>query len=192
MEDLEAFRRACERAGYPIIRRETEARIRAILEKLQPPRILEIGTCVGYSGCVMLSSCRGFLTTVEIDEQKYLAAGENFRKYGDPGRVFRILGDCREVVPLLDRNFEAIFLDGPKGQYPNLLPYLSDLLVPGGVLLADNTEFHGMVSGTGPVERRERTHRANLRKFAEMLRADPQFQTVFYTDGDGMTVSYKR
>ncbi len=188
----EAFRGECERIGYPIVRRDTEELLVSLLRRYRPRRVLEIGTCVGYSACAMLAAApEPTLVTVESVEEKWRKAKENFARYGFSERVLAILGDCREVVPALDREFDFVFLDGPKGQYLALFPYIKDLLAPGGVLVADNTDFHG-IAAAEEVPRRDRTVRKNLRGFLSALREDADFSTEFFGTGDGVAVSVKR
>lgn len=188
----EAFRAECERIGYPIVRRDTEELLVSLLRTYRPRRILEIGTCVGYSACAILAATPdSALVTVESVEEKWRAAKENFARFGFSERVLAICGDCREVVPALDREFDFVFLDGPKGQYAALYPYVKDLLAPGGVLVADNTDFHG-IAGAENVPRRDRTVRKNLREFLAVLREDPDFSSEFSEIGDGVAVGVKK
>lgn len=190
--ELAEFRRRCEAAGYPVIRPAVERELVRLLAVHRPARMLEIGTCVGYSGCVQLAASTGRLTTVEAREEHYFAAREAFARLGFAARVQAILGDCREVVPLLTQSFDWIFLDGPKGQYGNLYPYLKSLLLPGGVLIADNTDFHGLVQEGAEAPRRERTHQVNLRRFRETWSADADFSVRWLSVGDGLGVGVKR
>ena len=189
--DLESFRRSCEAEGLPIIRRDTEQKLRELIGEKQPRRILEIGTCVGYSGLVLLSCCEGRLTTVEIREEHYRRAKQVFSEAGVSERVFAILGDCRDVVPNLTQHFDAVFLDGPKGQYLHLWPYLRDLLDPGGMLIADNVDFHGTVHPDVAVPHRDRTRQVNLLRFRDAVFRDPKVKTQYFAIGDGLTVSVR-
>ena len=189
----EAFRRECERIGYPIVLRDTEELLVSLLREKCPKKLLEIGTCIGYSGCLFLSVLpEAQLVTVEIEEEKWRRAKENFAARGYASRVLAILGDCREVVPALSRRFDLIFLDGPKGQYAALLPYLEDLLEDGGMLVADNVCFHGVTAEGFTPPRRDRTVQKNLRQFSAALRADPLLETEFFGTGDGVSVSLKK
>lgn len=188
----EAFRVECERIGYPIVRRDTEELLVSLLRTYRPRRILEIGTCVGYSACAILAATPdSALVTVESVEEKWRAAKKNFARFGFSERVLAIWGDCREVVPALDREFDFVFLDGPKGQYLALYPYIKDLLAQGGVLVADNMDFHG-IAGAENVPRRDRTVRKNLREFLAVLREDLDFSSEFSEVGDGVAVGVKK
>ena len=109
---------------------------------LNPLRILEIGTAEGLSGAAMLFAAeRARLTSIEIEEERYLAAKKNFADLGLTDRADLILGDAGEVLDCLSGVYDLIFLDGPKAQYVNYLPRLKKLLRTGGVLFADDAEI---------------------------------------------------
>ena len=50
---LEELRREAEEGEVPIIRRDSERFLRALLAGLRPLRVLELGTAVGHSALVM-------------------------------------------------------------------------------------------------------------------------------------------
>ena len=52
-DGLAWLRGVCVRREIPTIREDTEMVMRRILEEAQPARILEVGTAIGYSACMM-------------------------------------------------------------------------------------------------------------------------------------------
>ncbi len=161
-------------------------------QKRQPKRILEIGTYIGYSASIMLSaSNQSHLTTIEKNEENFDIAKQNLAKFD--GRITMIKGDALEVVKLLkEEKFDFIFIDGPKSQYPKYLPYLKNMLESGGVLMADNINFHGYVKVDGKVAHKHRTSVNRIREFLESVKSDADFTTQFYDMGDGVSFSIKR
>ena len=65
----------------PIIRNESGKFLCDEVKKNNPKRILEIGTAIGYSALLMLSSCNAFITTIEKDDTRAKIAENNFKKY---------------------------------------------------------------------------------------------------------------
>lgn len=178
-------------SGVPIMRPQSLNILKSLVAIKNPESILEIGTAVGYSGLNMLKMCNATLTTIEKDEQSFQIAKSNFSRLGY--KVNQILGDALEVLPTLTSKFDFIFLDGAKSQYVKSLPYLFNLLNKGGVLVADNVLFMGMVNGKVPVKKNKGTIVRNLKAFLQEL--NTTYKTTLTTQlidiEDGLTISVK-
>lgn len=172
---------------------ETAAFLRQAVMLSRPTRILEIGTAIGYSGILMLKAApsNAKLYTVEYDERRIETAKSFFREEGLIDRVVFYAGDSTEIVPNISGEFDFIFLDGPKAQYCEYLPFLSRALALGGVLLCDNVLYEGMVSG----EKEIKNHKGGLVKkldlFLRKLMADKSLVTSVLPVGDGVSLSIK-
>ena len=71
-----------------------------MVKVVQPKRILEIGTAIGYSGSLMLLECKNaILDTIELLEERQKEAALNFEMFGVKERVNSYLGDAMEVLP---------------------------------------------------------------------------------------------
>ena len=180
----------------PFIRDESAKILFDICQKEKPKNILEIGTAVGYSALLMLEGAKeSFVTTIEKDEKRAQEAKVNFEKNGVKERVDLIVGDAGEVLPQLEdegKEFDLIFLDGPKGQYLRYLPHLKKMLCKGGLLVADNVLLHGWVKGEEFVKHKHRSMVVNLRKFLKALEEDCDFDSKLLEIEDGMTISRKK
>lgn len=180
----------------PFIRDESAKILFDICQKEKPKNILEIGTAVGYSALLMLEGAKdAFVTTIEKDNERAQQAMTNFEKNGVKERVDLIVGDAGEVLPQLEdegKEFDLIFLDGPKGQYLRYLPHLKKMLCKGGLLVADNVLLHGWVKGEEFVKHKHRSMVVNLRKFLKCLEEDHDFDSKLLEIEDGMTISKKK
>lgn len=180
----------------PFIRDESAKILFDICQKEKPKNILEIGTAVGYSALLMLEGAKeSFVTTIEKDEKRAQEAKVNFEKNGVKERVDLIIGDAGEVLPQLEdegKEFDLIFLDGPKGQYLRYLPHLKKMLCKGGLLVADNVLLHGWVKGEEFVKHKHRSMVVNLRKFLKCLEEDHDFDSKLLEIEDGITISRKK
>ena len=180
----------------PFIRDESAKILFDICQKEKPKNILEIGTAVGYSALLMLEGAKdAFVTTIEKDNERAQQAMTNFEKNGVKERVDLIVGDAGEVLPQLEdegKEFDLIFLDGPKGQYLRYLPHLKKMLCKGGLLVADNVLLHGWVKGEEFVKHKHRSMVVNLRKFLKCLEEDHDFDSKLLEIEDGMTISRKK
>lgn len=164
-----------------------------LLKKDQPKRILELGTAYGLTSIAMLLNCpNATLTTIELDEQRYIAANENFKSFGVENRVRSIYADAIEVLPHLTPYFDFIFLDSAKSQYLNYLPYLKYLLKPKGILLADDILLFGWVNGRVEVPPKRRSLVVKIQNYLTALQADKELDTQILEIGEGIALSIKK
>ena len=108
----------------PIIRKEMGNLLKVLLQLVQPERILEVGTAVGYSSILMSENmpenCR--ITTIENYDKRIPVARNNFKRAGKEDVITLIEGDAMEVLGKLTGPYDFIFMDAAKGQYINYLP----------------------------------------------------------------------
>ena len=194
-EPLKIMREVAKAAGIPVADDLTLQFLLVLLRAAQPKKILEIGTAVGLSGAAaLLALPQARLTTIEIEENSYLQAKENFAFFGVEDRVNAYLGDAGEIIAAMPREmngtFDFIFLDGPKAQYSKYLPDLKRLLRSGGVLFSDDVLLYGWVDGEAPHKRHVLIDK--LREYLREICADEELTTSILKIGDGAAVSVKR
>ncbi len=177
----------------PVLLDDTAKLLFSKINNQKPKNVLEIGTAIGYSGTLILNASNCKLTTIEKDEASFNLAKHHFEKFGLTNRVNQILGDALEELNnlvKLNKKFDFIFLDGPKGQYIKYLPILKQLINNSGVLFADNVFFKRMIFIEGTIPHRKRTIVVNLRKFLETVKTDNNFYNVEILDvGDGVLIA---
>lgn len=177
--------------NIPIIRgTERELLLRAA-SLVQPRKILEIGTAVGYSALLLAERFPFSETdTIEIDEKRYKTALEVMKRAGLSERVHCHFGDASSLISTLQGPYDFVFLDGPKGQYLKHLQMIESLLAGKAVIAADNVLFRGLVRMSGPVEHRYRTIVVRLREYLSYV--EKNYDTVIYEEGDGLAVSVRK
>lgn len=191
MKQKTDFIGAKNRDYCPFVREKTEELLIETLKSLNPTKILEIGTFLGYSASVMAEICpRAQILSVEKNENNFLDAQQNLKDYSNI-KLF----NC-DALEFLENNrslkFDFVFLDGPKGQYVKYLPFLKDMLSYNGVLFADDVLFYGLVNSNEKIEHKHRALVNNLRKFLEELQNDDNFDTMIYDFDDGVSISKKK
>ncbi len=176
----------------PILLPESAAFLEQLVTLKKPQKTLEIGMAVGYSSQLIMRNCDTHLYTVEINEQ-FIEKGKQFlNELGYAGRYTVFCGDAGEIVPLIDGQFDFIFMDGPKTRYLEYLPYLKKMIKSGGVLLCDNVLFNGMVSGESDIEHSKLSIINRLDEFLRALTNDDNFTTSILPVGDGMSLSIRK
>lgn len=189
LKEIENFARQNK---IPVILPKTQEFLKEICKKHQPKQILEIGTAIGFSASLMLLNCGAFITCAEASAPNIKLAKQNFERLNLTSRVNIVEGDCLNTLPkLIGKKFDLIFLDGPKGLYPQILNLLLPLLAKDGILVADNVEFRGMVSlGAEITEHRFEKTVFALREFIENARQNKNLKVCVYPEiGDGILVA---
>lgn len=185
-----ALRKSALERGIPVADDETLNFLLLTLAAVKPKRILEIGTAVGLSSVAMLLACpTAKLTTMELEEDRYLEAKENFKAFGVENRVTAHLGDAGEILAMMDGEFDFVFLDGPKAQYEKYLFDLKRLMKTGGILFADDVLLYGWVSGVEPTPQKRRSIVEKIRSYLDTVTKDKDFITSVLDVGDGVALS---
>ena len=179
----------------PIIRKEMGNLLKVLLQLVQPERILEVGTAVGYSSILMSENmpenCK--ITTIENYDKRIPVAKNNFKRAGKENVITLIEGDALEVLKTLEGPYDFIFMDAAKGQYINYLPDVKRVLRKGGLLISDNILQEGeIVESRYAVTRRNRTIHTRIREYVYELTHSEDFVTSIVPIGDGITLSVKQ
>jgi len=125
----------------PVVGRVKGRLIRRLIERHGCTRALEIGSFVGYSAILVAGSMRpkGRLTCIEANAYLARVATRNLAIAGLAKRVKVVVGDALRVIPLLSGRFDFVLIDAAKEDYLDYLRQVEPKLVPGAVVVADNT-----------------------------------------------------
>lgn len=115
--------------------------IRRLIERHQPTRAIELGSLLGYSAILIASELppRGRLICVEQNPFLAKLVGDNTKAAGLGGKVRVVVGDALRAIPLLPGKFDFVLIDADKNDYLDYLRQLEPKLLPGAVVVADNT-----------------------------------------------------
>ena len=189
-EEITSRRKDALSRGIPVADDETLQFLLLTLAMSKPQRILEIGTAVGLSSVAMLLACpEARLTTMELEEERYIEAKENFAHFGVTDRVTAHLGDAGEILAMMDGEFDFVFLDGPKAQYEKYLFDLKRLMKKGAILFADDVLLYGWVSGEEPTPQKRHSIVDKIRSYLHTVTEDKDFITSVLNVGDGVALS---
>lgn len=179
--------------GFPIAEPEVGDLLEIICKLKKPGKILEIGTCVGFSSLLMNQTVPdASIITIERNPVMIKEAKSNFELYDKARNIQLLEGDAANILPDLNDQYDLIFLDAAKGQYPVYLPDIKRLLSSEGVFISDNVLFNGFVAKGAPDRHRNKTIVMRLDEYLKMLEADDDFKTVLLPISDGVTLSIKK
>ena len=187
---LEQIKQKAINEHIPIIMDDTLEVVAKILTNMQPKRILEIGTAVGYSAMCFSAYLEkdGAIDTIERDEIRVKEAKENIKKVGVEEKINIYIGDAVEILPTLNNKYDVIFIDAAKGKYPFFLEQAIRLIKPNGVILADNILYKGYVMSDYN-KHKQRTAVRNLREYIQEATNNPNLETEILEVGDGLAIS---
>ena len=181
--------------GLPLVYPDTGALLHTLALGCGAKRILEIGTCIGYSTLWMATALPpdGTLMTMEYDAARAARAREHFAAAGYGGRISVIVGDATRFLHKVAGPFDLIFQDSDKKLYEPMLDRLVELLRPGGLLVADNILWNGeVIPGYVGVKKYSDEDTAAIAGFSRRVASDSRLYTSFLQVGDGVSVSVKR
>lgn len=162
-----------------------------IISKLiQPKRILEIGTMVGYSSICLAKGLAkdGVLHTIELRQEDAAIARTNFERAGLQHCIQLHVGNAKEIIPQLQETWDLVFLDADKTGYETYYQLVKPRLKQGGMILADNVLFHGEVLK----EEIKGKNAKAIQLFNEMVAADDEVEKMMLTLRDGLFLIRKK
>ena len=132
----------------PVVGRAKGRIIRRVIERHAVHRGIELGSLLGYSAILIASAMppKGRLLCIEVNSFLAWMAQTNANEAGLGRKVKVVTGDALRAIPMLPGRFDFAFIDAEKADYLEYLRQLEPKLVPGAVVIADNT---------GPSFRRE-------------------------------------
>ena len=187
--DFLELRQYAHDKNVPIMNTETKEFIKTILISQKPESILEIGSAIGYSALVFDKYTNADITTIELDKQTADIAQNNFNKYN--AEIKLINDDAQKALNNISQGFDFVFIDANKASYIDYFEKTSKLLNPGGIIIADNVLFKGMVLNDDYVDRRMITIVKRLRNYLAYVMDRSDFKTTIIPIGDGLTLSIK-
>lgn len=170
-----------------------QGRLLAMFSKmLQPKRILEIGTFMGYSALCLAEGLQedGKIITLDIEPETNAIAKKFWARTPDYSRIESYLGDATQIIPTLNETFDLVFIDADKPNYANYYNLVFPKLRVGGIILADNVLWSGEVLKVESGETTDENTIA-LHEFNKKIQADERVSNILFAVRDGLLVIRK-
>ena len=160
-----------------------------IVKMFRPKSILEIGTFTGYSALCMAAGLEEGATidTCEVDDELEPLAQSFFDRSAHGHKITLHIGSALEIAPTLGKQFDLVFIDGDKREYPAYYDMLMDkgLVHSGTVMLADNILWYSKV--VQPVAHNDH-HTQALIEFNRKVVEDSRVESVILPLRDGINI----
>lgn len=156
---------------------------------IKAKKIFEMGSAIGYSTIWWARAVGegGQVFYTDGDPRNADEARGYFQRAGVAGRIHLGVGDALELLSEQKQQFDIIFNDVDKQDYPRVLHMAASRLRPGGLFITDNVLWYGRV--TQP-DAKEETTRA-IQEFNRRLWASNEFFTTILPIRDGVAVAVK-
>lgn len=151
-------------------------------------RIFEMGSAIGYS-TIWLARAAGPKAEIyytDGDPKNAKRAKEFFKRAGVEQRIRVMTGDALDLLDRVRGNFDMIFIDVNKEQYPAALKKALPRLKRGCLLVTDNTLWSGRVTREADSDA---TH--GVQQFNKAVYASKELFPVMIPLRDGVTVCRK-
>lgn len=149
-------------------------------------RVFEMGSAIGYSTLWLAQAVgpKGEVHYTDGDPANARRAEAYLKKAGVRGRVHILVGDALQLLESTSGQFDLIFNDVDKVQYPEVFRRAVDRVRVGGLLVTDNVLWSGRVAR--PVRADVQTRA--IRKFNRLIYASPKLFTTIIPLRDGLAV----
>jgi caffeoyl-CoA O-methyltransferase len=151
--------------------------------------VFELGSAIGYSTIWWAQAVgeKGRVVYTDGDPKNAERARKYFDRAAVTSRITLHTGDALEVLSEQKEQFDIIFNDVDKEDYPRVLRLVSSRLRKGGLFITDNVLWSGRVAQKNP---KDATTKAIL-EFNRQLYASQDFYTTILPIRDGLAVALK-
>ena len=190
LDEMEAY--AAEHR-VPIADREVASFLEITARSTAARRVLEIGLAIGYSALHLAAAVGegGEVVTIEPSDEMIRLTEGYLGRASLRERVTIEKGYALEVLPRLKGPFDLVYLDAVKEEYAAYLELALPLLRTGGVVLADNLLWSGLVASSAPPPENRVASTQALREFNQLFVRHPQLLSVVLPFGDGLGYGVK-
>lgn len=155
-----------------------------------PKYILELGTFSGYSALCLAKglSTEGKLHTIEKDEEYREFLLELFKENKVDDKIQLHIGAALDIIATLEEEFDIIFIDADKANYPVYYDLCIEKLRKGGLMIADNVLWYGKIA-LEPMPKDKLTVAIN--NFNQKITEDKRMENLIIPIRDGLMIGRK-
>jgi predicted O-methyltransferase YrrM len=152
--------------------------------------VFELGSAIGYSTIWWAQAVgdKGRVIYTDGDSKNVERARGYFARAGVANRITLHTGDALEFLSEQKQEFDIIFNDVDKEDYPRVLRLVAPRLRTGGLFITDNVLWSGRVAQKNPTDA---TTKAIL-EFNRKLYDATEFYTTILPLRDGLAVAVKK
>jgi caffeoyl-CoA O-methyltransferase len=152
--------------------------------------VFELGSAIGYSTIWWAQAVgeQGKVIYTDGDPKNAERARSYFARAGVTKQITLHTGDALEFLSEQKQEFDIIFNDVDKDDYPRVLRLVAPRLRPGGLFVTDNVLWSGRVAEKNPSDARTKA----IVEFNRKLYDCKEFYTTILPIRDGLAVALKK
>lgn len=184
---LRAMERYAARHNVPIVGPACGRMLYQLAGLIGAQRVFEMGSAIGYSTLWLARAVgpKGVVYYTDGDAANARRAEAYLKKGGVMGRVRILVGDALQLLDAAEGQFDLVFSDVNKTQYPEVFRRAVDRIRIGGLLVADNVLWSGRAAR--PAAASDATTRS-IQKFNRLIYRSPKLFTTIIPLRDGLAV----
>jgi predicted O-methyltransferase YrrM len=152
--------------------------------------VFELGSAIGYSTIWWAQAVgdNGRVIYTDGDSKNADRARGYFQRAGVADRISLHTGDALEFLSEQKEEFDIIFNDVDKEDYPRVLRLVAPRLRKGGLFITDNVLWSGRVAEKNPTDARTKA----ILEFNRKLYDSNEFYTTLLPIRDGVAVALRK
>jgi len=174
--------------NIPIVGRQVGSFLYQLAITINAKRIFELGSAFGYSAYwfAKAAGIDGQVYFTDLSKDNILLAKDFIKLVGFEERIHIHFGDGALILDGSSGEFDIIFNDIEKEDYPQVIDRAYKKLRTGGLFITDNVLWHGRVISEDKSPATE-----GVREFTKLLMSHKGFYTTIVPIRDGLSISVK-
>jgi caffeoyl-CoA O-methyltransferase len=185
---LDDMHREATERGFPIVGPEVGRLLFQLARVSGAKRVFELGSGFGYSTLWFARAVGedGKVYHTDGSKENTARAREYLSRAGLADRVEFLTGDARDLLRETPGEFDIVFMDIDKDQYPDAYEIFRDRVKVGGLVVVDNLVWSGLVAegDEGPTTR-------GIRRYLDLMWNDDRFLSSLMPVRDGVGISLR-
>ncbi len=184
VEEMESYAR---KRSIPIIGPACGRLLYQLARLVRARRVFEMGSAIGYSTLWLARAVgpRGTVFYTDSDPENARRARGYLSRAGLAHRVRFLIGDARALLKSTPGQFDLIFNDVLKTQYPEVFRLAIPRVRVGGLFITDNVLWSGRVARPGA---RDDVNTRAIREFNRLIYRSPKLFSTLVPLRDGFAV----
>ncbi|MGH9481040.1 MAG: O-methyltransferase [Terriglobales bacterium] len=170
----------------PIVGPAVARFFRLLAEIAGARRVFELGSAIGYSTIWWAEAVgnAGEVFYTDANPDNAAEAAGYFQRSGVQGRIRICTGEALQMLAQTPGEFDIVFCDLNKDQYPEALRLALPRIKPGGLFVADNVLWRGLVA-----QPPDTPQTAGIAECNRLMYADRRLYPVILPLRDGIAVA---
>ena len=186
---LAEMERLASEKNFPIVGRLVGVALEVLARSVRAGRVFELGSGYGFSGYWFARAVGtgGEVTLSDGDEANRDLAEGYLARAGLWDRCKFVVGDAIEVLEATEGDFDIVYCDIDKGDYPRAFQCSRTRIRPGGLYLCDNVLWSGRVAK----QEDDDAWTKAIREHNQAIYDDPEFLPMILPIRDGVMAALK-